>query len=46
MYVRGKLTMFVFAKSTGDWILPNFKADLEEVIASGVRVSMEYGDAD
>ena len=46
MYVRSKLMRHVFAKSTGDWILPNFKADLEQVIALGVRVSMEYGDAD
>ena len=43
---RSKLMSHVFPKATGDWTLPNFKADLEQVIASGVRVSMEYGDAD
>ena len=31
---------------TGDFIYPNFLADLENILASGVRVSLYYGDAD
>ena len=31
---------------TGDFIYPNFFADLENILASGVRVALFYGDAD
>jgi len=31
---------------TGDFIYPNFMADLENILNSGVRVSLFYGDAD
>ena len=31
---------------TGDFVYPNFLADLEHILASGVRVSLYYGDAD
>ena len=30
---------------TGDFIYPNFLKDLEEIIDSGVRVALLYGDA-
>ena len=33
-------------QSTGDFIYPNFLADLENILASGVRVALYYGDAD
>jgi carboxypeptidase C (cathepsin A) len=33
-------------QSTGDFIYPNFLADLENILDSGVRVSLYYGDAD
>jgi carboxypeptidase C (cathepsin A) len=32
-------------QATGDFIFPNFLADLENILASGVRVSLFYGDA-
>ena len=32
-------------QATGDFIYPNFLADLENVLDSGVRVSLYYGDA-
>lgn len=33
-------------QSTGDFIYPNFLADLEAILDAGVRVSLYYGDAD
>ena len=33
-------------QSTGDFIYPNFLADLENILDSGVRVNLYYGDAD
>ncbi|CAK4034662.1 related to carboxypeptidase C (cathepsin A) [Lecanosticta acicola] len=33
-------------QSRGDWVYPNFLLDLQEIIASGVRVALIYGDAD
>ena len=33
-------------QSTGDFIYPNFLADLEDILDSGVRVTLYYGDAD
>ena len=33
-------------QSTGDFIYPNFLSDLEQILDSGVRVSLYYGDAD
>jgi carboxypeptidase C (cathepsin A) len=32
--------------STGDFVFPNFKEDLEEILGYGVRVALLYGDAD
>lgn len=32
-------------QQTGDFIYPNFLQDLEDIIASGVRVALLYGDA-
>lgn len=31
---------------TGDFLYPDFKTDLEEILDSGVRVALYYGDAD
>ncbi|ORY17486.1 Alpha/Beta hydrolase protein [Clohesyomyces aquaticus] len=31
---------------TGDFVFPNFKDDLEEILGYGVRVALIYGDAD
>lgn len=31
---------------TGDFVFPIFKTDLEEILNSGVRVLLQYGDAD
>lgn len=33
-------------QATGDFVFPNFLEDLEEILNSGVRVSLIYGDAD
>ncbi|EME38991.1 hypothetical protein DOTSEDRAFT_75626 [Dothistroma septosporum NZE10] len=33
-------------QDTGDFIYPNFLLDLQDIIASGVRVALAYGDAD
>lgn len=33
-------------QQTGDFVYPNFLEDLEEILDSGVRVSLIYGDAD
>ncbi|KAF2852517.1 alpha/beta-hydrolase [Plenodomus tracheiphilus IPT5] len=33
-------------QNTGDFIYPNFRLDLEELLDQGVRVSLAYGDAD
>lgn len=33
-------------QQTGDFVYPNFLQDLEQILNSGVRVSLIYGDAD
>jgi carboxypeptidase C (cathepsin A) len=33
-------------QQTGDFVFPNFKEDLEEILGYGVRVALLYGDAD
>lgn len=33
-------------QQTGDFVYPNFLADLEKIVESGVRVGLYYGDAD
>ncbi|OQO08413.1 hypothetical protein B0A48_06283 [Cryoendolithus antarcticus] len=33
-------------QSTGDWVFPNFREDLEYLLDRGLRVSLYYGDAD
>lgn len=33
-------------QQTGDFVWPNFKVDLERILDSGVRVALQYGDAD
>jgi carboxypeptidase C (cathepsin A) len=33
-------------QNTGDFIFPNFRLDLEELLGKDVRVSLAYGDAD
>ncbi|KAJ4287681.1 hypothetical protein N0V90_012384 [Kalmusia sp. IMI 367209] len=33
-------------QTTGDFVLPNFIDDLEEILGYGVRVALIYGDAD
>ncbi|KAL1636935.1 hypothetical protein SLS58_009541 [Diplodia intermedia] len=33
-------------QSTGDFVFPDFKADLEWILAQNVRVALQYGDAD
>lgn len=33
-------------QATGDFVYPNFLLDLEDILSSGVRVSLFYGDAD
>lgn len=33
-------------QQTGDFVYPNFLEDLEQILNSGVRVSLVYGDAD
>ncbi|KAF2839186.1 peptidase S10, serine carboxypeptidase [Patellaria atrata CBS 101060] len=33
-------------QQTGDFVWPNFKSDLESILDRGVRVALQYGDAD
>ncbi|KAK7705003.1 hypothetical protein SLS57_010286 [Botryosphaeria dothidea] len=33
-------------QSTGDFVFPDFKEDLEWILAQNVRVALQYGDAD
>jgi hypothetical protein len=33
-------------QNSGDFIFPNFRLDLEELLDADVRVSLAYGDAD
>ncbi|KAK3721910.1 hypothetical protein LTR37_002726 [Vermiconidia calcicola] len=45
-YTTNNADVYFGFQSTGDFIFPNFRADLEEILASGVRVALVYGDAD
>lgn len=45
-YTESNSDIYWQFQSTGDFIFPNFLSDLENILASGVRVSMIYGDAD
>jgi carboxypeptidase D len=45
-YTESNNAIYFAFQSTGDFIYPNFLADLENILASGVRVSLFYGDAD
>lgn len=45
-YTESNNDIYWAFQSTGDFIYPNFLADLENILASGVRVTMAYGDAD
>ena len=45
-YTEANNDIYWAFQATGDFIYPNFRADLEKIIASGVRVSLYYGDAD
>ncbi|KAF2123874.1 peptidase S10, serine carboxypeptidase [Dothidotthia symphoricarpi CBS 119687] len=40
------LDVYYGFESTGDFVYPNFKEDLEEILGYGVRVALIYGDAD
>ena len=45
-YTESNNDIYWAFQSTGDFIYTNFIADLEMILASGVRVSLFYGDAD
>jgi len=45
-YTESNTDIYWQFQSTGDFIYPNFLADLENIIDSGVRVNLYYGDAD
>ncbi|KAK5116401.1 hypothetical protein LTR62_007948 [Meristemomyces frigidus] len=45
-YTESNNDIYFAFQSTGDFIYTNFISDLEMVLASGVRVSLYYGDAD
>lgn len=45
-YTDANNDVYYHFQSTGDFIYPNFLADLENIANSGVRVSLFYGDAD
>ena len=44
-YTESNSDIYWHFQSTGDFIYPNFRAELEQIMASGVRVSLFYGDA-
>ena len=45
-YTDANDDVYYHFQSTGDFVYPNFLADLENIANSGVRVSLFYGDAD
>ncbi|KAK4888979.1 hypothetical protein LTR27_012200 [Elasticomyces elasticus] len=45
-YTEANNDIYWSFQSTGDFIYTNFIEDLEQILASGVRVSLFYGDAD
>lgn len=45
-YSESNTDIYWAFQATGDFIYPNFLLDLEEILSSGVRVSLYYGDAD
>ncbi|KAF2208241.1 hypothetical protein CERZMDRAFT_71048 [Cercospora zeae-maydis SCOH1-5] len=45
-YTNSNSDIYWQFQSTGDFIYPNFLEDLEEILSSGVRVALMYGDAD
>ncbi|PIA97398.1 Carboxypeptidase S1 A [Cercospora beticola] len=45
-YTTSNTDIYFQFQSTGDYIYPNFLEDLEEILNSGVRVALMYGDAD
>lgn len=45
-YTESNTDIYWQFQSTGDFIYPNFLADLENIVNSGVRVALYYGDAD
>ncbi|KAM3421197.1 Carboxypeptidase [Cercospora zeina] len=45
-YTNSNSDIYWQFQSTGDFIYPNFLEDLEEILHSGVRVALMYGDAD
>lgn len=45
-YTDSNNDIYYAFQSTGDFVYPNFLADLEEIVSSGVRVALYYGDAD
>ena len=45
-YTEANTDIYYQFQRTGDFIYPNFLADLENILASGVRVNLFYGDAD
>ncbi|KJX93658.1 carboxypeptidase s1 like protein [Zymoseptoria brevis] len=45
-YTKSNDDIFYRFADTGDFIYPNFVADLADIIDSGVRVGLFYGDAD
>ena len=45
-YTNANNDIYWSFQATGDFIYPNFRADLERILASGVRVHLFYGDAD
>ncbi|KAK4495036.1 hypothetical protein PRZ48_013363 [Zasmidium cellare] len=45
-YTGSNSDIYYQFQQTGDFIYPNFLLDLQDIIASGVRVALLYGDAD
>lgn len=44
-YTGSNTDIYYQFQGTGDFIYPNFLQDLQDIIASGVRVALLYGDA-
>ena len=45
-YTSSNSDIYYAFQASGDFIYPNFLLDLQDILASGVRVAMMYGDAD
>lgn len=45
-YTQSNNDIYYAFQQTGDFVYPNFLEDLTEILNSGVRVSLIYGDAD